>query len=167
MGWIIASILSGLIGIIGIVTTATDQTSDVANPANAFASMFMLALCIVFLTKYRNSKNSVTERKKEEEGMAKLKKVPGSKARINDLGASLCIYAKHMAGLPLAEGTPCHVYLCDDKVIFERNETKYNLLTEKISDIIIKTDKEIQKSYVSSIGGAVGGAVLFGPLGKW
>lgn len=29
----------------------------------------------------------------------------------------------------------------------------------------IKTDKEIQQQYVSSVGGAVGGAVLFGPLG--
>lgn len=29
----------------------------------------------------------------------------------------------------------------------------------------IKTDTEIQQQYISSVGGAVGGAVLFGPLG--
>ena len=29
----------------------------------------------------------------------------------------------------------------------------------------IKTDSEIQKQYVSSVGGAIGGGILFGPIG--
>ena len=35
----------------------------------------------------------------------------------------------------------------------------------KILDVNIKSEKEIQTNYTSSIGGAVGGAILFGPLG--
>ncbi|MEH2944892.1 hypothetical protein VSQ32_19130 [Lachnospiraceae bacterium KK002] len=41
----------------------------------------------------------------------------------------------------------------------------FELEKSKITDMCIKTDKEIQQQYVSSVGGAVGGAVLFGPLG--
>ena len=36
---------------------------------------------------------------------------------------------------------------------------------DKITDICIKTDTEIQKQLVSSVGGAVAGAMLFGTLG--
>ena len=38
--------------------------------------------------------------------------------------------------------------------------------TACIADVAITNDVEIQKSNVSSIGGAIGGAVLFGPLGS-
>jgi len=48
---------------------------------------------------------------------------PGTKQRIQFLGAELCISAKHMDGLPVAEGADMYLYLCDDKMIFERNET--------------------------------------------
>lgn len=92
-------------------------------------------------------------------------KILGSKARQQLLGADVCIEAKHMAGLPLAEGAEIFVYRCPDKVIFERNQDTIELEISKVRDILIKTDVEIQKSYVSSAGGTVGGYVLFGPLG--
>ena len=38
-------------------------------------------------------------------------------------------------------------------------------MKEKIVDITIKKDIEIQKQYVSSVGKAVGGAIMFGTLG--
>ena len=41
----------------------------------------------------------------------------------------------------------------------------FNVALNKLTDVQIKTNAEIQKQYVSSVGGAVGGAVLFGPLG--
>ncbi|WP_162868789.1 hypothetical protein, partial [Klebsiella pneumoniae] len=66
-----------------------------------------------------------------------------------------------MAGLPINEDAETYLYRCEDKVVFERNENTYELELEKIKDITIKTDIEIQKSYVSSVGGAVGGYVLF------
>ncbi len=92
-------------------------------------------------------------------------KIPGSKLHMEKYGAINSIKAKHMAGLPVAEGAECFLYLCNSKIIFFRNETEYSLSFEKITDTLIKTDAEIHQAYVSSIGGAVGGAVLFGPLG--
>lgn len=70
-----------------------------------------------------------------------------------------------MAGLPLAEGTLCDIYEYGDKVLFKASGSDFNLDKEKITDIDIKTDQEITSQYVSSIGGAVAGAFLFGTLG--
>lgn len=71
----------------------------------------------------------------------------------------------HMTGLPIADGTYCKIYLHPDKYVFEYKKTTYELPIDRITDVSIKTEKEVQTSYVSSIGGAVGGAVLLGPLG--
>lgn len=72
---------------------------------------------------------------------------------------------KHFNGLPIAEGILTQCYWCTTRVIFEANGASFNLDFSKITDISIKTDVEIQKQYVSSIGGAVAGGVMFGPLG--
>ncbi len=55
--------------------------------------------------------------------------------------------------------------MADDRYIFTSGTMNFELEKSKITDMCIKTDKEIQQQYVSSVGGAVGGAVLFGPLG--
>ncbi len=102
---------------------------------------------------------------KEKEKFDVESKVIGLKARQHLLGADLCISLKHMAGLPLAEGSEVFVYRCTDKIIFERNQETFELPVSKVKDVLMKTSIEIQKSYSSSIGGAVGGYVLFGPLG--
>lgn len=52
-----------------------------------------------------------------------------------------------------------------DRFEFKSGSIQFKLAKSKIVDISITTDTDIQKQYVSSIGGAVGGAVLFGPLG--
>ncbi len=77
------------------------------------------------------------------------------------------VYCKHQIGLPLAEGANCEVWHDEDedKVVIASSGNAFNLAFSKVTDITIKTDEEIQKAYVSSIGGAVGGAVLFGTLG--
>lgn len=167
MGWLIASIVSGLMFIIGVFSSIQNPT----NAGNKVVAVLMFILSIAFCKKYLDSKNGVTARKKEqlkikeEEKKEKSKLIPGSKERMKELKAELCISAKHMAGLPIAEGAHCYIYLCKDKIIFERNETIYNLTIDKINDVTIKSDVEIQKSYVSSVVGAVGGAMVFGPLG--
>lgn len=81
--------------------------------------------------------------------------------------AILSIVSMHIIGLPLSEQTVCRVFLCKDKIIIKnlKNVNIYNLSMNKILDVNIKSEKEIQISYTSSVGGAVGGAVLFGPLG--
>ena len=71
----------------------------------------------------------------------------------------------HTVGLPVAENAICNVFYCEDKIVIESSGTTFNLPIKRITDISITSNVEIQNAYVSSIGGAVGGAVLFGPLG--
>lgn len=85
--------------------------------------------------------------------------------RIGELGAYHTATLKHTKGLPVPEGTLCRLFLCHDKIVIECNGNKFNLEKSKLTDISMKTDIEIQKQYVSSIGGAVAGAVMFGALG--
>ena len=72
---------------------------------------------------------------------------------------------KHVNGLPIAEDVDCKITSTDDKFIFSSGVMNFELEKSKITDMCIKTDKEVQQQYVSSVGGAVGGAALFGPLG--
>lgn len=72
---------------------------------------------------------------------------------------------KHTIGLPIAEGVNCKVLYFKDRLEIRFNNMKFLLDINKILDICLKTDKEIQSQYVSSAGGAVGGALLFGPVG--
>lgn len=70
-----------------------------------------------------------------------------------------------LSGLNLPEETLCKVTSLENDIEIEGNGIKYRLKKEKILDVCTKTNTEIEKQYVSSIGGAVGGAVLFGPIG--
>jgi hypothetical protein len=44
------------------------------------------------------------------------------KEKLLSLGAIDYIYAAHVTGLPIAQGAACSLYLCEDKIVFERNE---------------------------------------------
>lgn len=137
----------------------------------------------LFFKKYKKYSNSEFKRHEKEkiihetklreesiqksalERMEKQRLIPGSKERKQLLGADFCIKVKHLAGLPVAEGAEVFVYRCEEKVVFERNQESFELDVSNMKDILIKTETEIKKSYASSVGGAVGGYVLFGPLG--
>lgn len=110
-----------------------------------------IAMVIYQIITYTNplSKEEKSERKKRKE----------------ELKATKAITLPHFYGLPVAEGTLCNLYLCEDKIVFESKGATFNLYKDKIIDVSDKSEEEISKSYVSSIGGAVGGALLFGPLG--
>lgn len=71
----------------------------------------------------------------------------------------------HEAGLPLANGIECLIGYEEGKFNFKGSGNSFDLSFEKITDICIKTDTEIQKQYISSIGGAIAGGVVFGALG--
>lgn len=86
--------------------------------------------------------------------------------RMNKYQDSLKICTmKHVNGLPIAENVNCKITSTDDKFVFSSGTMNFELDKSKITDMCIKTDTEIQQQYISSVGGAVGGAVLFGPLG--
>lgn len=79
--------------------------------------------------------------------------------------ASFSITIPHLIGLSIPENVFTMIYVCPNSYEFEANGVTFSLNKEKITDISLKTDTEIQKQIVSSVGGAIGGAVLFGPLG--
>lgn len=83
----------------------------------------------------------------------------------NRVQADKVITLTHVAGLPLSEGSVCNLALTPDSIVIEKGPNSYNLSFSKVTDMCVKTDTDIRKAYVSSVGGAVGGAVLFGPLG--
>lgn len=72
---------------------------------------------------------------------------------------------EHAVGLPLAQGAACVLHFDDEIVTISGGGNEFKLAYAKITDMSVHSDVEIQKSYVSSVGGAVGGAMLFGTLG--
>lgn len=75
------------------------------------------------------------------------------------------LQVEHMAGLPLAQGSACTLTLSGDGASILSSGNTFLVAMNKITAMDVKTSVEIQKAYVSSIGGAIGGAALFGTLG--
>lgn len=90
--------------------------------------------------------------------MAKL-----SKVEIELLNRLL--FTKHVYGLPVAEGVKADIFYDDEGFTISAANMTFGLGYDVVSDICVKTDVEISKQYVSSAAGAVGGAMLFGPIG--
>ena len=101
------------------------------------------------------------KRKAEAKTQAKAEE----KERLEKLGFLGTATLTHEAGLPIAENILCKIDYFKDKIVIEGSGTIFNLSTDKIMDISIKTDTEIETFYNSSIGGAVAGAFVLGPLG--
>lgn len=71
----------------------------------------------------------------------------------------------HISGLPLIEDGLCEIFSFPDRLDFKYGTTEITLSKDKITDMLIKTDTEIQNQAVSSVGGAISGAMLFGAIG--
>lgn len=69
----------------------------------------------------------------------------------------------HVYGLPIAENSICILHLSENRIVVDCKGSVYNLDVARILDMSIKDSKEIK----NSISGAVGGAMLFGPLGAF
>ena len=70
-----------------------------------------------------------------------------------------------LSGLNMPTGTTCKVVAAGDKLVISALKQEYTLPNRKIIGVDIQTIKDFQKQYVSSVGGAVAGGVLLGPLG--
>lgn len=68
-----------------------------------------------------------------------------------------------LEGLP--QGSICKARYNRERIIFSASGQEFTLDASKMIDVSVMTPKEIQTQYVSSIGGAVAGALLLGPLG--
>lgn len=139
----LAGIFTGLLCITGISLTFTQK------PNVPFIIMAILFGTLTFILFKPTEKEKQKKIDKQEKRREKLK---------------TCTM-KHINGLPIAEDVKCNITLTDDKYIFSSSTMNFELDKSKITDICIKTDTEIQQQYVSSVGGAVVGGALFGPLG--
>lgn len=138
-----------LMAVGGAVGASTQHGPDAA--ASCVIAALFAVIGLVLLLKKGKSKAEKTAVKKQKQELKEQR--------------SRMLTAQHMAGLPLAEGVVCVLSFDDDCVTVTSGGSNFRVALEKVTDLEVKTSTEIQKSYVSSIGGAVGGAVLFGPLG--
>ena len=97
-------------------------------------------------------KNLKEAKKKEKERLNGLRDLRGQLKLVVGLGN-------------LPQGSPCKIFCNSERMKFSANGQDFVLETSKLLDISVMTQTEIQKQYVSSVGGAVAGAVLLGPLG--
>ncbi len=120
--------------------------------------VYIIILIVVVFIIYRIV--SLTFKVKQLDENVEKRKAKELKGEYN-----LKIVTNHVTGLPFAENIPVEVFSFNDRYEFNAQGSVINLEKIKVTDVCLKTDKEIQTQYASSVGGAVGGAVLFGPLG--
>ncbi|MCI1981996.1 MAG: hypothetical protein LKJ45_02415 [Oscillospiraceae bacterium] len=137
----VIAIISWAIAACGLIALLSKQV-DVMNSLPQVITFSIIGLLLFF----------IKGKSKEEKAKIKNDRLSNTSAR-------------HFTGLPLAEGTNCTIRHNPDGFVFTAGGNTFNLSNDKITDMCIKTDAEIQRQYVSSVGGAVGGAVLFGPIG--
>lgn len=118
-----------------------------------FIVLFVCLIFLVFLVFAIIAGSKV--RKKEKNKVQELK----------TKGLTFHTYFSHLNGLPIAEGTMCEFFSYPDRYEFKVNKTDIKLPKDRITDVCVKTDVEIQQQYVSSAGGAIGGAIMFGAVG--
>lgn len=93
------------------------------------------------------------------------KKKKDFKNTLKNKKATIYVKLPLVNGLSIPENALCNIYSCEDFYEFEANGASFKLNKEKILDVSLKDEVEIQKQKVSSIGGAIVGEKLFGDLG--
>lgn len=121
-------------------------------PILIILALLLLFVIFCFYMVIQTSKNKKQGKKEIKQG-------------IDDKNTSLFTTLYHTAGLPIPENTLCKIYSYPNKYVIEANGQSFNLNKEKVTGLNMKTDVDIHNSYVSSAGGAVGGAMVFGPVG--
>lgn len=146
MIWLILGIISIAYGILCIISTF----KFIGNSMGNFIVLFIFGLAVIFLgvlslKRYTKYKKMKSERNPEEDG----------------------VYGKfkHTVGLSIPENTMCSLHLYSQELKVNGNGVSFNLPRNRILDIVVKSEEEIQKQLVSSTGGAIAGGILFGALG--
>lgn len=83
----------------------------------------------------------------------------------NRPGVLAFVSVRCVAGLPVPEDIYAQIYYFEDRVEIVCGGVEYILPAEKIQDISIQTSLDVQRKFVSSIGGAALGAAVAGPVG--
>lgn len=96
---------------------------------------------------------------------SEIKKSAKHHKELKEKGITRDAKLKHVSGLPISEDTICTINSYPDKYEFIADGLNFNLPRERITNLCVKKHDDITAQKVSSIGGAVAGGVLFGPLG--
>ena len=112
--------------------------------------MFIIIGIFLITKKWKTKEQKIQDKKEKQLAEERMQKI---------------LYGTHFVGLPLGEGVNAAIAFEDDSMSIKCSGGNFSLLYSKVLSMEVKTDVEIQKTYVSSVGGAVGGAVLFGPIG--
>lgn len=160
MGW---NILGGFLVFAGAAMgIASFQSGDVVEGVIVAVALAALGVFVI----YRHTGNGwvKAQEKKEKAEAAKRekeekKRMAAERERISVSGLS------HIDGLPLTQGTPCTALRKEEMLEIEGGGAVFRVELNRLTDISVKTDVEIQHAYTSSAGGAVAGAMLFGALG--
>lgn len=70
-----------------------------------------------------------------------------------------------VGGLDLAAGSICSAVCSPESISFSASGQTFSLSPSKLIDVSVMTPQEIQTQYVSSVGGAIAGGILLGPIG--
>lgn len=79
--------------------------------------------------------------------------------------ASRTCKAVHVEGLPVPQGAPCDIVVEMDRYRFRTASGEFELMKEKILGVSAQPMGERSPNGPSALGGAVGGALLLGPIG--
>ncbi|HBB28268.1 MAG TPA: hypothetical protein DC000_03290 [Clostridiales bacterium] len=158
MGWLIASIICAIEIFVGISVAIAEKDVSMLS-----ISIIFLFGSIFFYKKYKMKKCGANLIKKNTKKEHK-ESVRQEKDKLKEYNKTH-YKVKHILGLPLSENTECVISKDKEKIEIIAGGNTFNLNLDKVTDIKVLTSEEIQKQYVSSVGGAVGGAVLLGPLG--
>ena len=191
---ILGMIVSSFVFILFVLTffAISDQKNSFANIIILVIAVVSLIIAIVCFKKYKQAyragysdeewnkmqnekieKNALKLREKTEKQIAnekikeenriqkEQKKQEKFEAETFDIKK-----VKHISGLPIHDGAIGDIHYDYNNLVFSYQNTKYSLESNKILGAVYKLEKElIGVSHSSSIGGAIGGALLLGPVG--
>lgn len=144
-------------------TVSFFQAKDNSEKILFVAGDLLMILFLFLLTRKKKSENNPHANTTEISANISDSHQKGNKKELNE--TTLKDVMRHVNGLPIAENIACEIVSTPEYMEFKAGNVSIKLNREKIVDVCVKTDIEIQDHMVSSVGGAVGGAVLFGPLG--
>lgn len=75
------------------------------------------------------------------------------------------LFLTHISGLSVSERILCEILAMKDTYSFIASNITSSLQREKVVDIAMKSETEVQQQYVSSVGGAVLGGAILGAAG--
>lgn len=135
---IVKGVMVVLIFLLGLLMIGTDSVS--------FGIFFFILASVIFFFMPTKS-----PKKKREE-------------YLKTIDAVEIFNGTHVAGLPIGE-TNCTITFFNDQIKIEGGGAQYNISTDKLRDVKVKQDTEIQKEISSSLVKGVAGGLLFGTAG--